>query len=69
MLEGGDSELEFEMPSKQFFQDIGMLVVEGRVPNYSDKGRIEGPHCLSLLGMHSHDHICGTFNKLTVSLL
>mgnify|MGYP001795930706 CR=1 FL=1 len=68
MLEGGDGndELEFEMPSKQFFQDIGVLVVEGRVPHPSDKGRVEGPHCPSVLGAHTHT--CDNFNKLKVSI-
>lgn len=67
MLEGDGSsdELEFEMPSKQFFQDVGMLVVEGRIPHSSDKGRIEGPHCPSVLGTHSH--VCDTVNKFLVS--
>ncbi|KAK2565380.1 Protein FAM214A [Acropora cervicornis] len=32
----------------------GMLIVEGRTPEYSDKGRIQGPHCMSWFSMDPH---------------
>lgn len=47
-------EMECEMQAREFFVHIGMLIIEGRIPQYSDKGRVEGPHCLSLFSVIPH---------------
>ena len=47
-------EIVWEMQAKEFFYHIGMLVLEGRMPQLSDKGRVEGPHCLPLSGHIGH---------------
>ena len=48
------ADLVLEMQAKEFFHHIGMLVIEGRTPQLSDKGRVEGPHCLPLSGHKCH---------------
>lgn len=40
----------------ELFIDIGMLIVEGRIPDLSPKRRIEGPHCPTL--DTTYDHRC-----------
>lgn len=47
-------EMECEMQAREFFVHIGMLIVEGRTPECSNKGRVEGPHCLSLISVAPH---------------
>ena len=47
-------EMECEMQARDFFFHIGMLILEGRTPEHSDKGRVEGPHCLSLFSVVPH---------------
>lgn len=47
-------EMECEMQAREFFVHIGMLIIEGRIPQHSDKGRAEGPHCLSLFSIIPH---------------
>lgn len=42
------------MQAREFFVHIGMLIIEGRTPQHSDKGRVEGPHCLSLVSVVPH---------------
>lgn len=60
-------EMECEMQAREFFVHMGMLIVEGRTPQYSDKGRVEGPHCLSLLTVVPH--VCDPQGDYTVSVL
>ena len=48
------ADLVLEMQAKEFFHHIGMLVIDGRTPQLSDKGRVEGPHCLPLSGHKCH---------------
>lgn len=47
-------EMECEMQARDFFLHVGMLIMEGRTPQHSDKGCIEGPHCLSWVSMTPH---------------
>lgn len=47
-------EMQCEMQARDFFIHVGMLIVEGRTPEYSDKGRIQGPHCMSWFSMDPH---------------
>lgn len=59
VLTGAESEvsaeeMECEMQAREFFVHIGMLILEGRTPQCSEKGRVEGPHCLSLFSVVSH---------------
>ncbi|XP_032238606.2 protein FAM214A isoform X2 [Nematostella vectensis] len=49
-----DGEMECEMQPKDFFVNVGMLVIEGRTPELSKKGRVEGKHCPSITGMVTH---------------
>lgn len=56
----------WEMQSKEFVYHIGMLVMEGRTPQLSDKGRVEGPHCLPLSGHISH--VCDFSKNKDVSV-
>ena len=42
------------MQARDFFFHIGMLILEGRTPQNSDKGRVEGPHCLSMFSLIPH---------------
>lgn len=58
-------EMECEMQARDFFFHIGMLIVEGRIPQHSDKGRVEGPHCLSLLSVVPH--VCDPSMEYKVS--
>lgn len=46
--------MECEMQAREFFVHIGTLIIEGRTPQQSDKGRVEGPHCLSLFSVVPH---------------
>lgn len=41
---------------RDMFGEIGLLIMEARTPDLSPKGRIEGPHCSTLIG--STDHEC-----------
>ena len=59
-------EMECEMQARDFFIHIGMLIVEGRTPQQSDKGRVEGPHCLSLISVVPH-HVCNPHVNYLVS--
>ena len=36
---------EFEISPLELIQDVGVLVVEGRMPDTSGQGRKEGGHC------------------------
>ncbi|XP_031574977.1 protein FAM214A-like [Actinia tenebrosa] len=47
-------EMECELHSKEFFVHVGMLVLEGRMPQQSDRGRIEGHHCGTSKGKVCH---------------
>lgn len=47
-------EMECELHSKEFFVQVGMLVLEGRTPQQSDRGRIEGKHCSTSKGKLCH---------------
>lgn len=42
---GGGGGAECDVEPYDLFVLFGMLVVEGRVPHVSAKGRREGPHC------------------------
>lgn len=55
------------MQAREFFVHIGMLIIEGRIPQYSDKGRVEGPHCLSLFSVIPH--VCHPQEVNSVSAL
>lgn len=59
-------EMECEMQAREFFVHIGMLIVEGRIPQHSDKGRVEGPHCLSLFSVAPH--VCDPQRDYNVSV-
>ena len=61
-------EMECEMQARDFFVHIGMLILEGRTPEHSDKGRIEGPHCLPMLSVE-HQHVCNPQRDFHVSVL
>lgn len=59
VLTGAESEIsaeemECEMQAREFFVHIGMLILEGRTPQCSEKGRVEGPHCLSFFNVVPH---------------
>ena len=41
---------EIEISPEQVFQEMGMLVLESRMPELSAKGHVEGPHCPAALG-------------------
>ncbi|XP_072020007.1 atos homolog protein A-like [Amphiura filiformis] len=43
-----------EIDAKQLFVDMGMLILEGRTPEQSMKGRSEGEHCPPLMGRPTH---------------
>ena len=58
-------EMECEMQARDFFIHIGMLIVEGRTPQQSEKGRAEGPHCLSLISVAPH--VCNPHVNYLVS--
>ncbi len=55
-----------EIDAKQLFVDLGMLILEGRTPEQSIKGRSEGEHCPPLMGRPNHfcvptsDQVCKT---------
>ena len=55
------------MQAREFFVHIGMLIIEGRTPQHSDKGRVEGPHCLSLFSVIPH--VCDPQGVNSVSAL
>lgn len=44
--------MECELHSKEFFVQVGMLVIEGRTPQDSERGRIEGKHVLQGKSRH-----------------
>ena len=48
---------EIELGPECVFQEMGMLVLESRVPESSDKGHVEGPHCPTSLGENNR-HQC-----------
>ena len=54
------------MQAREFFVHIGMLIVEGRTPECSNKGRVEGPHCLSLISVAPH--VCDQQGNYHVSI-
>ena len=47
---------EIEVGPECVFQEMGMLVLESRVPQSSAKGHVEGPHCPSALGENIKHH-------------
>ena len=55
------------MQAREFFVHIGMFIIEGRTPQHSDKGRVEGPHCLSLFSVIPH--VCDPEGVNSVSAL
>ena len=59
-------EMECEMQARDFFFHIGMLIVEGRTPQQSLKGRVEGPHCRSLFSVLPH--VCDPHGDYLVSV-
>ena len=42
------------LDAKQLFVDLGMLILEGRTPEKSLKGRSEGDHCPVMIGRPTH---------------
>lgn len=70
VLTGAESEIsaeemECEMQAREFFVHIGMLILEGRTPQCSEKGRVEGPHCLSFFNVVPH--VCDQKGNYSVS--
>ena len=61
-----EGEMECELHPKEFFVQVGMLVLEGRTPQQSDKGRIEGKHCAALKGCANH--VCDDQEKEVIQL-
>lgn len=53
------------MQAREFFVHIGMLILEGRTPQCSEKGRVEGPHCLSFFNVVPH--VCDQKGNYSVS--
>ena len=55
------------MDAKTLFIDLGMMILEGRTPQQSLKGRREGDHYPSLMGRSTHCcvpsdlEVCGCF--------
>ena len=41
---------DIEMDPHELFMQLGMLVVESRLPDLSTKGRRQGPHCPLVMG-------------------
>lgn len=46
-----------EVEPSEFFVELGMLIVESRLPAQSVKGRQDGPHCPPAVGDRSF-HTC-----------
>ena len=57
------SEMEEDIEPLELFSELGMLVVEGRIPNSSAKGREEGPHCPYGPG-EQRGHMCEALSVL-----
>ena len=52
---GGDAD---GVDPSELFSELGLLVVESRVPEKSSKGRSQGAHCPLTLGIHPQRHRC-----------
>ncbi|XP_013407650.1 protein FAM214A [Lingula anatina] len=55
-------EEEEELDPWELFLELGMLIIESRMPEFSAKGRVEGPHCL-LVTSRGTNHECDKGNK------
>ncbi|XP_033105763.1 protein FAM214A-like [Anneissia japonica] len=60
---------EGEPDPNELFADLGMLIVEGRKPEDSIKGRREGEHCPPLIGMPLHQCIPGNTKCHTMNMV
>jgi hypothetical protein len=58
----GSMEEEPEVDASRLFRDVGMLILEARMPDDSPKGRHEGPHCPLL--HEDTKHVCKEEVKL-----
>ena len=61
----GSMEEEPGVDASRLFRDVGMLILEARLPDESPKGRREGPHCPLL---NQDKHTCKEEEKLGRSL-
>ncbi|XP_071941855.1 atos homolog protein A-like [Antedon mediterranea] len=60
---------EGEPDPNEIFADLGMLIVEGRKPEESIKGRREGEHCPPVIGIPLHQCIPGNTKCHTMSMV
>ncbi|XP_064645223.1 atos homolog protein A-like [Lineus longissimus] len=70
----GSMEEEPEVDASRLFRDVGMLILEARIPDESPKGRHEGPHCplLKQEGKHvckEEETLCKRANGLNEEML
>ena len=62
-LSAGDME-DLGMEPSKFFCQLGLLIIESRVPELSTRGRTEGPHCPADVGhMPCPKHDCDWRNS------
>jgi len=52
-----------EVDPSEFFVELGMLILESRLPIPSVKGRQDGPHCPPAVGDRS-THVCDVSQPL-----
>ena len=62
-LSPGDMD-DLGMEPSKFFCQLGLLIIESRVPELSPRGRTEGPHCPADVGhLPCLKHDCDVHNS------